>query len=180
MSQLGNFVAFQATWFASVLGAGNGLPWLGPLVLALWLAAHLSTVGRSETSLLVAAALLGFGLDSLLVGLGAIAFPNSSFVTAPSPLWMIGLWIAFACTLKHSLAWLRPYPWLTAAFGAIGGSLAYLGGSKLGALEVSTSLQAIAVIGLMWAVVTPLLFVLADRLTTSRTAHARSSVGESA
>jgi Zn-dependent protease with chaperone function len=35
---LPNLLAFQAAWFATVLGAANGLPWLGP-VCTLWVLA---------------------------------------------------------------------------------------------------------------------------------------------
>ncbi len=34
MRLLLNFAAFQIGWFACVLGAANGFPWLGPVVVA--------------------------------------------------------------------------------------------------------------------------------------------------
>jgi hypothetical protein len=180
VSRVGNFLAFQATWLATVLGAANGLVWLGPLVLACWLAIHLTSTGRGEANLLGLAAVIGFGFDSLLSAVGIIEFPNSGFVTAPSPLWMICLWVAFACTLRHSLAWLRPYPLLASAFGAVGGSLAYLGGAQLGALVVSASPISLLVVAAMWAIVTPTLFTLAERVPgTKRGTQSRGSIGES-
>ena len=33
MSVLANFLVFQAGWFATVLGAANGAPWLGPVAV---------------------------------------------------------------------------------------------------------------------------------------------------
>jgi hypothetical protein len=37
---LGNFVAFQTGWFACVLGAANGMPWLGVIVAVLVVGWH--------------------------------------------------------------------------------------------------------------------------------------------
>ena len=35
-----NVLGFQAVWFASVIGAANGLPWAGPLAVVIYAAAH--------------------------------------------------------------------------------------------------------------------------------------------
>ncbi len=44
-----NFVAFQAGWFACVLSAANGRPWLGVLVVGLIVALHLRTARRAQS-----------------------------------------------------------------------------------------------------------------------------------
>ena len=41
-----NFLAFQLGWFASVLGAAHGLPWAGPVVVAMVVMLHLRLVRR--------------------------------------------------------------------------------------------------------------------------------------
>ena len=41
MKNLVNFVAFQAVWFAAVVGASYGLWWPGPIAAILFAAAHL-------------------------------------------------------------------------------------------------------------------------------------------
>ena len=37
---IANVLGFQAVWFASVIGAANGLPWAGPLAVVIYAAAH--------------------------------------------------------------------------------------------------------------------------------------------
>ncbi len=158
-----NFLGFQSLWFACVVGAGYGLPGLGPAAAALWAGLHLSLLSRTagsggggsgegssvggvggvgvEIRLLLAAALVGAALDSALVNAGLIAFPAAArFDIAPdflSPAWMIALWVAFATTLRHSLDWMRGRYWPALFAGAIFGPLAYLAGERFGAIVLA-------------------------------------------
>lgn len=52
-----NIVLSQAAWFAAVLGAAKGMPWLGPLALLPVLAVHLALADNrpGELMLLTAA-----------------------------------------------------------------------------------------------------------------------------
>jgi sigma54-dependent transcription regulator len=81
---------------------------------------------------------------------------------------MVALWLNFAATLNVSLAWLRGHYALAAAFGAVGGPLAYYGGAKMGATEVLPSQGGLLVLAIGWGVMTPVLVWLA-RVFTSGT-----------
>jgi len=50
-----NFVLFQAGWFACVLSAGYGAPWLGVLAIAAIVVWHVSRAGRPGLELALAA-----------------------------------------------------------------------------------------------------------------------------
>jgi hypothetical protein len=162
---LANFGAFQFCWFANVLGAAHGLPWAGPLLTASWLAVHLAGL-RGEAGLelrvLATAAALGWLADSGLVLAGLIAFPETTRLGGPSPLWMVALWAAFAATLRHSLGWLRGRLLAGALLGAAAGPMAYLAGQALGAITVAGE-AGIAAVALQYAVATPLLLALVGR-----------------
>jgi len=165
MPVLINFIAFQIGWFACVLGAAWGWPWAGigiALAIVTW---HLSRVAqpRQELVLVGAAAVVGVLWDSLLPLLGWIRYPNGMLVTNTAPLWMVTLWMLFATTLNVSLAWLKNRLWLAIPFGALGGPLAYLGGEKLGALELVEPMAALAALAIGWALLTPALLWLARR-----------------
>ena len=127
-----NAVLFQMAWFAAVLGAAKGMSWLGPLVMVPVLGVHLARAeNRSgEIKLLVAAGILGFLLDTVLVAAGVFLPVPSLFPRPFSPPWMVGLWLNFAATINVSLGWLRGRYLLAVIFGAIGGPLAYYGGAK--------------------------------------------------
>jgi hypothetical protein len=71
MRKIVNFIAFQIAWFAAVLGAAHGMPWLGVVAVPLALALHLalSPDWRPELLLALVAAVVGFITDSALVAL---------------------------------------------------------------------------------------------------------------
>ena len=158
-----NFIAFQANWFANVVGAAQGLPWLGPVFLLGWAAAHFSLLrerAKPDWKLLAAAGVLGWLADALLVSLGLTAYPDHAQLGGPAPIWMTCLWLGFALTLRHSLRYLDGRFVLGALLGAVGGALAFKGGEALGAIALpeTTSLYAVA---LEFAVITPLLLFVA-------------------
>ena len=158
-----NVVLFQVAWFAAVLGAAKEMLWLGPLAMLPTLAIHLALQEdrRGEVKLLLAAGLLGFLFDSAFVAGGVFTPLRHLFPHPLSPPWMICLWLNFAATLNVSMAWLRGRYLLAAAFGAIGGPLAYYSGAKLGATEALPSTIGMLLLAIGWGVMTPLLVRLA-------------------
>lgn len=160
-----NFLAFLAGWFGSVLGAGAGLPWVGPVIVAMVAALHLSIVPqpRKELLLLLSAAGLGLVLDSLMAALGWVRFETGVVIEGLAPYWIVVMWIGFATTLNTCMRWLRAYPLLAVAFGLVGGPLVYSFGAALGALELSDNPLALVGIGICWGIVMPVLYALARR-----------------
>ncbi|MCU0935214.1 MAG: DUF2878 domain-containing protein [Gammaproteobacteria bacterium] len=163
-SFLGNGLAFYAVWAAAAYGAARGLPWLGVVALALWLPLHLRACGaswRDEARLLAAAGALGYAADSLLVWGGWLAFPEPAQLGGPTALWMVGLWVGFAATLRHSFRLVLGRPLLAAALGAAGGPFSYWAGERLGAITLGEGgLIAVAV---EWGLALPALAWLAAR-----------------
>lgn len=159
-----NLVLFQAGWFAAVLGAANGMPWLGILVIAGSLALHLNRAAEPgrEGRLIVGVLGVGFIFESLLAASGWAAYAYHTASTPP--VWMIALWANFAATLNVALRSLRARAGLLAAFGLVGGPLAYWGGASLGALAWLETGPALIYIALGWAILMPLLGRLALRL----------------
>lgn len=167
---LPSFVLFQAGWFAAVLGAANGLPWMGPLAAGVVIAWHLFRAADRirEAQLAGIAILLGLGFETVPVALGWVSFPEHSASLAP--LWMIALWANFATTLNTTLRNLRPHTLLLAALGGIGGPLAYWGGVKAGAMVWHEPMVMVIWLAMGWALLTPLLGRLAIRLDGYRNA----------
>lgn len=154
-----NAVLFQAAWFAAVLGAAKGLPWLGPLAMLPVLGVHLALTDdrQGEFKLLLVAGILGFLYDTTLVAAGVFT-PVQQLLPRPlSPPWMVSLWLNFAATLNVSLGWLRERYLLATLFGAIGGPLAYYSGAKLGATETLPTTSGMLILALGWGMMTPLL-----------------------
>ena len=161
-----NILLFQAGWFACVLGAAHGLPWLGPLAAIAIVAWHLSRAARArlELALVALALLLGALFETLLVQTGWLRYQSGVLIEGTAPYWMVTLWAIFATTLNVSLRWLRPRTALAVLFGALGGPAAYYGGARLGAVELTAPGAALSSIAIGWAILAPLLLHAARRL----------------
>lgn len=166
MTVLRNIIAFQAGWFACVLGAAHGHELWGIAIAAVIVAWHFAsaTRPRAEIMLVAIAAAVGIAWESLLVALGWIEYPARSLAIGLAPAWMVALWALFATTLNVSLSWLKPRLALAAALGAISGPAAYYGGDRLGALVLAYPVHALAALAIGWGMLTPVLLVAARRL----------------
>lgn len=160
-------VLWQASWFAAVLGAARGHLWLGAaaalpvLALHAWRHRERPDAGLALPAIAVT---LGALVDGLL-GLAGLA-PVGGW---PSP-WMLALWAVFGTAFDASLGWLRGRLWLSVLFGAVGGTLAYWAGIRLGAIA-PVAWPVLAAVALGWAVAMPLLALL-PAVPLRRTAHA--------
>ena len=126
-----NLVGYQLVWFAIVISASRGQPMWGIAAALAFIALqfHYSTTRSADSRALVAAFLCGFLLDGALVSTGWLQYA-SPLINLPAPVWILSLWLAFAMTLNHSMAFLRGKPLLAAVLGGIGGPMAYLGAAR--------------------------------------------------
>ena len=162
-----NLVAFNACWLATVLGAANGMPWLGPIAVLWFAAIHLSFARMpiAEAWLFAAAMMLGYALDSVLVLSGVLSFPDHAVMLWPSTAWMVSLWGNLALTLHGCLAWMRGRYLVGVLFGGAGGPMAYWAGAGFGAVQLDQGTTlSLAMVAVEWAIAMPVLLWLADRL----------------
>lgn len=151
-----NALWFQGIWFCAVLGRQELVPVIAALLLV-----HLALVRDFSRELLQLStvALLGIGVDACFSLMGFYQFSSGALV----PLWLCGLWVAFAAVTGRSLAFLGNRPALTSLAGAVAFPLNYWAGARLGAVDFGYPLViTLAVISLVWAIMLPLMF----RLTT--------------
>lgn len=161
MSKALNFAAFQAGWFACILGAAQGLSWLGPIAVAGCLGAALGARRHRAVFALrmTGAAGLGFIADTVLLRLGVLQFNTETLV---SPVWMTALWPNLAATLDSSFEWLSGRYLIAALVGAVCGPAAYYAGARLGALRLDPTPVTVGAIAVEWAATLPLLLLLTD------------------
>lgn len=164
MNPLVNVAAYQVLWFSLVLGAGQGLHLLGPLLLLAWLPLHMRLTDSVAQDLRLFALLVIGGplLDTAFIQAGIVAYEGAAPVTGYAPFWIIAMWGTFALTLRHSMRWVLRQPLVTLLFGLLGAPLAYIAGSRLGAAELSAPLApTLFLIAIGWAA-----FLLLVRLPT--------------
>ncbi|WP_323164293.1 DUF2878 domain-containing protein [Pseudomonas atacamensis] len=158
--RIANAVLFQLGWLACVLG-GNSL-WLLLAVAALVIHLRWISSWAAEGRLILCIVIVGTAVDSVLRYLDVFRFADASPLI---PLWLMLLWALLATTLRHCLAWsARPW-WLASALGALGGALSYYGGGRLAGVQFPYGdIPTLILIGLLWAVLFPLLHLMARRL----------------
>ena len=162
---LSNIVLFQIGWFACVLSGAAQRPWIGALIATMIVLVHLlrAEVREAELKLVLIAVLIGAVWDSILVWQEWLQYSSGILVPNTAPYWIVLMWALFATILNVSLRWLRGR-WLIAALaGAVGGPLAYYGGHRLGALQFGNEGVALMALAIGWAILTPVLMVLAAR-----------------
>ena len=165
MNLLVNVAAFKLGWISSVVGGAQQIPWLGPVVVFAAVALHLSRAQRprSELMLILSCGLIGAVFDSALVAAGWVTFPSGMFSELMAPYWIVTMWMLFGTTINLSMRWMRGRALLAAAFGFIGGPLAYVAGHKIGGIEFVDQTAAIAMLAVGWAVIMPLLMQIGER-----------------
>jgi hypothetical protein len=175
-----NLVLFKLGWFACVVFAAAGEPLLATFAVAVVVAMHLATVpvAIKEFILLAAAGLIGMAWESLLLYAGVVSYPGYATGAALAPHWIVAMWVLFATTLNHGFSWAKR-SWVIASIaGLAGGPLAFFGGANLGAVEFSNTLLAMVVIGIGWAILLPMLMLLADTIIDSVWLEPRDGVLE--
>ena len=165
-----NFFAFQLGWFSCVLGAANGLPWLGVLVVCLIVALHIRSADQPahELWLLALSMILGLVFDSLLVSTGWVSYPSGMLVAGFAPYWILAMWALFSTTLNLSMGWLKSSLVLASVMGAVFGPLSYLAGQRLGAIELVDFRSSMIMLAVIWALVMPILVFAASRFNGAR------------
>ncbi len=160
-----NFVLFQAGWFACVLGAAYGWPWIGTAAVAVIIAWHLANALQpaQETKLIAMALLIGALWDSALVTLGWISYPSGTLVAGVAPHWILALWALFATALNVSMRWLKQRLWLAVLLGAVCGPLSYWGAVKLGAVQFVDPLRIVIALAVGWSLIMPVLMWFSRR-----------------
>lgn len=154
-------VSFYLGWWACAAGAKYGFPMAGPLVVLILSTIHLyfSPYPKGEMVFFMALFGLGFFVDSILIKLGLFTIiPSASF----APLWLVCMWVLMGMTFEMMLLF-RSRIWLVCILGVIFGPLSYFWGEAFQILIYQRPLWAsLAIHGLLWAVLTPLLYPIRD------------------
>lgn len=169
MRNLCNALLFNASWLA-IVSLHSG--WSALLVVVVHLLLHwrLFLPLRSEWAFIALVTAGGFFVDQLLFLIGLLSLPGS----AVAPLWLSALWPVLASTLRHGFAALSRWPLLAVLTGGIGGLGSYRLGAYLSPVELGPLAHSDIILGLIWAVLLPLLLLLAaeDKTVSARVGHA--------
>ena len=165
-----NFILFDIGWMICVISGANQLGMVALITVFVFMMYHFYVIPDklTEFKFIAIAAILGTLVDSINLYLGILNHLDPNQIPI-APLWLIALWILFASTIRHSFSWLNHKPLMAAISGAIFGPLAYYSGYKLGALNLASDNIAYSIISIsvIWAILTPGLFLISRLLNTS-------------
>ena len=159
-----NIIGFYIGWWACVLGAANDLPYIGPVVMILFLLVHyyLSVRDIREIYLVLIIGTIGTITDSLLFLSGSFiyagAYSNQILI---APMWITAMWAGFSATVNHSMSWLKDKWLLMVICGVVFGPAAFFTGEKFGAIEFHLSaLFSVLVIAIVYGILMPAIYFL--------------------
>lgn len=153
---ISNVLGFQCVWWLCVLCGSVGANGWAMAGVLLFVALHLSFIESwSDSPPILTIALAGALFDQFMYRHYYITFFGHNAGEGFIPIWMLGLWLAFACTLNVSLKWLQGRWWLAGLLGAIFGPLSYLAAEKLHAVVLTQGNTTLLYIGIGWALLLP-------------------------
>lgn len=177
MKQFALLALFQCVWLACVLGGANQLPWLGPVILVVFIVVLFKTLSLPASALwrITVLGMIGSSVDGLLSLGGVFQFPGA--ISNWSPPYLVALWIGFVANFEGPLSWLRGRYGLAFLLGALAGPLNYIAGMKFGAVTFGYSMTTTGlVLAIEWALLLPALLFLHSRLSPEKTMHHASRV----
>lgn len=161
-----NYLFYQAGWFACVLGAAAGRPWLGFLLATALVGAHLwLSVDRArELRRLALAAAVGLLVEAVQIAAGTYRFTSGAVVAVLPPPWLLIMWAQMATTFDFSLRPIVSRPAAAMMFGALGGPLAFVAGERLGAVTLQRPLApGLLLLAACWAIAMTVISVAEQR-----------------
>ena len=179
-----SLIGYQAVWFAAVIGAGHGMAWPGVASMLVYAVVQLtcSRNWRTDLTLMAAAVLFGFLLDGTLIRSGLASYAAGWPSVAVAPAWILALWVGFALTLNHSLAYLAHRTVVATIAGAIVGPISYWSaGRAFGAVTLGVPFwQTVLALSFGWAFAMLVLSLVARRSLHSSTTENPHSLEQSA
>jgi len=171
-----NFIGLQVTWAACAYGATHSIPQLGVYIGLSYIILHFifSKYRMRDLKIMFVIGILGIIIDSILTLTEIITFPNYENEFAPTPYWLMGLWLVFALMVPYSLYWLKRNLIIASIAGAIGGSFSYFLGHKLGAVQLADPLtMSVGIYFICWGIIFPVALKIVEHLSPS---HLKNNV----
>jgi hypothetical protein len=159
-------IAYYSVWFICIVTAAHGSNWSGFVISSFIIGMQLiwQFLWRRETKnlvfLLVLMLVFGGLIDSIFMWFKLIDFKANPFAPYFAPAWMLALWAEFALVFYSLLQILWTRYWLLSLLSLIGFPAAYFAGVKLGAATLSHTWLFYLLLGLVWALVFPIIIAI--------------------
>ncbi|WP_111978180.1 DUF2878 domain-containing protein [Algibacillus agarilyticus] len=155
-----NIIGFQICWFGLLYWENAFIP-----IAMVLVAFHLIFYAKkySEWLLILSVTLLGILVDSALYYFEFYIFNNESRYI---PIWLGVMWACFACTLCHSLSFLKSSKYLQVGIGGGLAPFSYIAASQFDAVTLGYELVIMyGVLAVIWSVLFLLFYYLSAQFT---------------
>ena len=155
MMVITQIILLNVLWFASVLGAANGLLMPSVVATTLLLAVIFIYQGfdQQDFKIIGISVLMGLLIDGFLSQSGWLVYANHGHqVSYLPPLWIMLLWLGFGATIKTGMSWMFSSPVMGAGFMLIGAPLSYYSASRLGGVKLLELWPVMITIGISWLI----------------------------
>ena len=155
MMVITQIILLNVLWFASVLGAANGLLMPAVVATSLLLAVIFIYQGfdSQDAKIIGISVLMGLLIDGFLSSSGWLVYAmHGHQVSFLPPVWIMLLWVGFGATIKTGMSWMFASPLLGSVFMLIGAPLSYYSASRLGGVELLQLWPVMITIGISWLV----------------------------
>jgi hypothetical protein len=155
MMVIAQIILLNVLWFASVLGAANGL--LMPSVVAAFILLAVIFIyqgfDQQDGKIIGISVLMGLLIDGFLSNSGWLVYANHGHqVSFLPPVWIMLLWLGFGATIRTGMSWMFNNPLLGSVFMLIGAPLSYYSASRLGGVELLQLWPVMITIGISWLI----------------------------
>ncbi|MCY7353636.1 MAG: DUF2878 domain-containing protein [Lysobacter sp.] len=179
MSNLANAIASQLLWLLAVGGAARGFGWAGPVGVCVFAMLQMqgNNANRKDLHAVVVCVAIGFLCDSMFATTGMVRYASPGPWPQLAPVWIVALWASLGLTLQHSLSFLQSRLWLAALLGAMAAPSSYYAAARAWhAIDLAQPLAAtLAMLAVTWAIVLPLVVLIARRQQSVSGLHIQPS-----
>ncbi|MEJ2445823.1 MAG: DUF2878 domain-containing protein [Exilibacterium sp.] len=164
-----NAFLFQLVWLACVQAHNRFALAVTACYLVFHHAFFVNRIG--EWRLVFGFAAVGYLADSLIQITGLVHFNGGPVAGFLAPVWLACLWLAFCTTLNHSLAWLRPRPFVSLLIGLFLAPFTYWLGVEISGSQIaSPSYRFFLAEAVLWSLLLPVATQFTEHTAASQRA----------
>ena len=167
-----NIVGFYTGWWGCILGSSNGLPYIGPSLMLLFIIFHgaFFIKNNRELQFILVIGVIGTIVDSGLVLSKYFVYAGSYAENLPiAPLWITAMWAGFAATVNHSMVFFQKKWALMIIAGGVFGPAAYFTGKGFEAIYFELgNLSSALIIGVVWGISMPMVFYINEKIVLGK------------
>jgi hypothetical protein len=169
MHRLFHSFCYYIVWLSCLYSAGKGHSSIGVGISVIFLTAQIvwqyrvAHDTRDLWKFILLMTFSGLLVDSALIWLHVIYYPDNIFNPYLGPPWITVQWFELAVIAHATLARLWSQPIYTGLLALLGFTFSYRGGVGFGAVVLNYGMWSAGIVGLVWMFLLPLLFLNHDR-----------------